>query len=799
MHIFESNVFLDRRCSFILNLILLVLIGALIISGLSGCDQIIPPIPDDIVETIPAHGETDVPVDTVIEITFTKSVNQDSLNVWAIPAIDYKASWSTDNTTVTLTLSEDMLEGTTYLVTIEEVLFDDDSSLSQPLSFIFTTVGGDNSTVPLAASEENESTMAAILDKIDDLLLKDETAETVCTQVVQMLQTDPRVAGTGTDPDNNTVWVYCVDGETQIFQVLDENADENEEIPEDDILFSQAGSFLIPNRQSKMPIVTRMGQFDSSEYYHMPGNKKALLANSLAYFEPQWKVNDSTDTLELMLYDCGYDVERVKPTLDVFERLGNYSVIVLETHSTWRPLASLNNNVYCDGMGSQNILLTTTPINLQNPPPSKDDILSDGCSPLVSWTTSEAIMIVNGVRSVWPIRHYGVSADYVRQKITQFPNSTVFVLNACRGIRGDLLTDQTASPFRDLLFDKTDKGAVFLGWDGRVHSFNASRAVLNLFQFATASNESVKVDGRDVLKSFDIPWGGGTDLQLGMVWLQSQGYDFYQKTSALFKIKWQDWTNPYYGVNILMPHPNDINFEEDGKHVLAMSAVAVPEVTVGSTRATVSPYMEGLAGYWNIRLPVGAFGELVATEDDRLSISRTVHRWKPQITMQGKFGYLNYTVNLSLHARAMVDSYRYFPTDALPPATFDTVWDKEACTVSWQVSGEESDGEKSVKYTGSGLRTFGDYEGGTFWTYDGVTATIEVSTQISVTTTETTPSGQTSYEEQVWLGFDRDVPISSTWAIAAQSFEDDDGYGTSQISWGAFSADPPFKSELEPR
>ena len=74
-----------------------------------------------------------------------------------------------------------------------------------------------------------------------------------------------------------------------------------------------------------------------------------------------------------------------------------------------------------------------------------------------------------------------------------------------------------------------------------------------------------------------------------------------------------------------------------------------------------------------------------------------------------------------------------------------------------------------------------------------------MTTQISVTTTETTPSGQTSYEEQVWLGITRDVPLSSTWTIAAQSYEDSDGYGTSQISWGAFSAEPPFDSEKEPR
>ena len=792
----KCKVVLGPRYSFILNLILSVLCGALIIYGLSGCDQIITPTPDDIVETIPAHGETGVTTDTVIQITLAKAVNPESLHVWFTPSTEYESSWSTDNTTVTLVPSSVLIEGTTYLVTIGEVTYTDNSSLDEPLSFYFTTAGEDNSDVPLADSEENEATMASILDKIEDLLLQDEGAEMVCTQVVQMLQTDDRVAGTGTDPDNNTVWVYCVDGETQIFQVLDENADENEEIPEDDILFSQAGGY----RQSTQPIVTRMGQFDSSGYYHMPESKKALLANSLAYFEPQWTVNDSTDTLELMLYDCGYDVDRVKPTLDVFERLGDYGVIVLETHSTWRPLATFNSVVECNGTGSQNILLTTTPINLQNPPPDKDDIRY-GCSPLVSWTTSKVLMIVNGKRIVWPIRHYGVTADYVRQKITQFPNSTVFVLNACRGIRDDVLTGQITSPFRDLLFDKTDKGALFLGWDGRVHSFNASRAVLNLFQFATASNESVTAKGKNVLKKFDIPWGGKTDLQLGMLWLQSKGYDFYSKkgVTATFQIEWQGWPNPYYGVNILMPHPNDIMFVEDGKHVLEMDAVATPEVRVGSSLATISPYQGGLAGYWNLTIPVGAFGELVASEDDRLSIARTVHRWKPQITMQGKSGYLNYTVNLSLHARAMVDSYRYFPTDPLPPATFDTVWDKEACTVSWQVSGEESDGEKTVKYTGSGLRTFGDYEGGTFCTVDGVTATIEVTTQISVTTTETTASGQTSYEEQVWLGITRDVPISSTWAIAAQSFEDDDGYGTSQISWGAFSAEPPFDSEKEPR
>ena len=70
--ILKCKVVLGPRYSIILNLILSVLCGTLIIYGLSGCDQIIPPTPDDIVETIPVHGESDVPVDTVIEITFDK-------------------------------------------------------------------------------------------------------------------------------------------------------------------------------------------------------------------------------------------------------------------------------------------------------------------------------------------------------------------------------------------------------------------------------------------------------------------------------------------------------------------------------------------------------------------------------------------------------------------------------------------------------------------------------------------------------------------------------------------------------
>ena len=97
-----------------------------------------------IIETAPENGATDVPLDASIIITFDRPVVPNSLDVHMEPDIPWsERAWSEDNTAVTLTLTRPLEPEVTYAVTVHGLLFEDDSELSEPFLFRFTTAGAD--------------------------------------------------------------------------------------------------------------------------------------------------------------------------------------------------------------------------------------------------------------------------------------------------------------------------------------------------------------------------------------------------------------------------------------------------------------------------------------------------------------------------------------------------------------------------------------------------------------------------------------------------------------------------------
>ncbi len=811
----------NRSCFIFARCIILLLLVIMLCLTVGGCDLGVQVPGSEIESTVPEHGETDVATDTVISITFNKPALPQSFSGGPIPYFEYEKTWSADNTTIVLTPSENLLESTTYLITVGAVRFDDNSSLEQPVSFSFDTIVDESqSPAQLAMSPENVETVESIHENMDRLIMRGNDAETVCAEVVEMLEDDENIKAAGVDEENSAVWVDFNDGEIQIFQVEDNDEDGYGYIPDDAFLPERSENY---SRKSWLSDNRAASEETGNTPHYLPANNKALLANSLEYLHPGIYINDSTDVINEMLSDRGYDVTRHALVLDDFKHLGDYGVIVLETHGTWRPAASFNANTL-DSLSTQHVLLTTTRITDGNFPPDKNSITNDRTS-LVSWTVKKSYLIVNGVTTqVSTIRNYGVTAEYVREQVNRFTDKTVFFLNGCRGLSSDVVPDETVSPFKDVFFEKCDKGALFMGWDGRTSFFTAVRAALNFFQYATASNRGLRVFGQDrsgswaevtLLKKLDVPWGGyNMTAQNSYDIIKGQNQVTCPKFKGTLQIE-SEGSDTYK--NILMPHPLYVEFDAGGEHLIDMLTDTDPEVRVGGVKCTLVRDSEN-SNLWDIKIPSGAYGDLVVTENERKSISRTVYKWNPKIRIQGSYkddyGQEQYTVNLSLHARATIsaESLRENPfEDALPPAGFTTEFEREASVISWTISGSRGE---SVIYTssGSGNHVFRDSDSGfMFYTY-GTIGGFAMGGSITFPYKQTvTGEGISLTEDEeyslTWASATTDVfdLLTSNWTVieGLRSSTEESPYVNSVISqtdsWNEFSADPVFEAFVEPR
>lgn len=677
--------------------------------------------------------------------------------------------------------------------------------------------GDDQSQRLLAATESNADAVTAAANRGARSLVRGDNQAAILAAVLAELEGRDNVAGAGIDETSDTVWVDFINGEAHCFMFVDQTRDPGGDVTVLANETSKAIAALPP-----APLAPRVpadktvdrGQAQWASPWRMPANNRALLVNGLNWMHPNWDINDSTAYLEQMLTARGYDVYP-KPaeeydvfhhdlTVDMFDFLNNFGLIVIEAHGKWRkpqyPLEMLQPppgaGPYagtCGGMLSNFSLLTTTPVTDENLPYRLIDVY---CGRLVIWNVS--LLQDNG--KIKKFQYYGVTPNYVREHVAgKFPNNTIFILNACRGYADDL-----SCPFGDMLFEKCDEGAQFLGWTQRVMYPKAARAVLYLFQLLTVANYDVTIKGVSVLRNAVPPWGGYfTGLNSAWAQLDRRMYMTDTATAALLLRTAQG--NSFYEP-ILMPHPMEWELEtSDNTTWLTMLTDNGPAVTIGGTSIAGHPYAAGLSNSWQLYTPVGAFGDIVVAEGGRTSINRPLHRWRPQIQINGTDSLgMQYTITLTLQARATVnsESYRAEMWNDPPPATFNTFWDRQACVIGWQVSGSGTSGGKHYTWSGSGLRTFTNNEGGYFRTNDAGTAVdFAVSADITynVTVVDGGSSSTTSDTRQITV-VGSGVGLSSNWTVAGATFQDSVGLGDpANITWSAFAPTPPFDPLGEPR
>ncbi len=664
----------------------------------------------------------------------------------------------------------------------------------------------------LAASSANAASVTSAVSKAGQMLQQGSDATTINAALLTQLQGDSRVVGSGLDPTGETVWADFIGGESHCFLVVDQSKDTSGTLKPMHPIERPRAPGTDAGCADIKTIAQQPTQPATGRTYTIPGNSRALLANSLSFIHSNWSINDSTELIEKMLKARGYTTERHNLTIDDFTKLTDYGVIVLEGHGQWRnpqyapellqlpPALGIPNTGTCGGAFSRVSVLTTTKVTEQNLVDHAGDV---GCGRLVLWN----VTILQPDGKIAKVQYYGVTPNYVREYDSgKFPKNTIFLMNACRGIRGDL-----SSPFADLLFEKCDQGACFLGWSGKVEYAKAARAALYLFQLMTCANEEKKVMNiygveKTVLQKFTPPQGGGATWMLNaMAELNQQLYltDLASGAQLTPLIQSPGTTQP-----MLVPHPLSWSGPspwQSGAFALGMFSDAQPAITIGGTSVSASE-INYWANVWNISaVPSGAYGDIVIKHGNISSIPRPLRRWQPSITVKGNSDGLAYTVTFTLLARGTVANFRTSVWQDPPPATFfDAEWIKAGSIIAWNITGQKVTQDYRYDYSGSGSRAFGANDGGYMTcASDGSSVSLSASGEVTYTTTTTnlkTQNVSTSNNSKAISISRNGVSLSSNWTISDASFTQGVGFSDqAQVSWNAIAADPPFDPNAEPR
>ena len=427
------------------------------------------------------------------------------------------------------------------------------------------------------------------------------------------------------------------------------------------------------------------------------------------------------------------------------------------------------------------------------------------------------------------VQVYDITPNFIRQYNTgMFPDNTLMMLNACSADKSD-----TASPstMKALLFEKSNKGACFLGWNGNAEVAMMGGASLNLFQLMTASNEKLTVKGITFLKKSTPPQGGQfTTLKSALYELDKKKYLTDRTYGTKLQLTSQDGEESNF---ILMPHPLGIYGPSDwiGGNLASLwmycDSDGQPKVTIGETEVAVTS--TGSIVWTLPSVPIYAYGDIVVQENERNSIPRTLHRWRPQIRVTSisspdGYPFLKYNANFTLQARSTINAGLLGPIFAFrdsvwndpPPAQFAAWWDFTASNVAWKVEGEGSDGEFYYKYEGSGLKPLIEMLPGP----QSSTVVIGIMTDESGTsgslcleidmlpftmTIKTLETGDVqTLPGMIPIHVQKDkITILEDWSVFPASFQSDVGLGSmsqmAQIDWNQFSAEPPFDTDNEPR
>lgn len=629
------------------------------------------------------------------------------------------------------------------------------------------------------------------------------SAEDAVNSLVQTLKANPNVVVAMADEDNRTAWALFESGLECVYEVIDDE-ETDLTLPAGQAMAAAESSFSI-------------AQAGWGLSYRLPANNRAVLANSLYVTRP---LQDVRTPMKTMLEACGYDVEVVDADLTFFENMSQYSVIFIEAHGGRRSSAeaiwdSAANTFYnlvleqnlpaCGLVGAEAVLQTTTEVTQDLMTEYKQDL---ECGRL-------KLRFPTVKRKGQPpvsYRFFAVTPNFVRRHNTdKFPDYTLLCLSACRSFTAD------GSPWADLMNEKS-YGSITIGWDHRVHYGISARAMLNLFQLLTGSNEQFAIIQTDdaggiktiypLLDKYDPPVppqtaGDAFDA------LEPKGFNLDPITTARLTAS----GDTLYGFNQLMLAPAIETFETRGDGKVEMAARCADNAELEFSNGSVNI---GTAsnGSWQFTLPGLYFGPMSLVMEGRRCPPRDLLRWNPVVikirpaSTTNAFGTCNFEVTYRLSARAIAAGNRqgwlvWYP----PDSAFSAGWDPDGSVVTWSINGSASTtdmfGTSQCTWSGGNTRAFNEVsispgDTGGLDSMDGKTAWLTVEPPFNLEYTASCsgafpPDYACGIYGSIWI----EVQLGADWTILAGSTTD--LMGLNVIEWQACTPTPAFDSSRLPR
>ena len=683
--------------------------------------------------------------------------------------------------------------------------------------------GGNDPVTPsrvLSSSSDNLEVIRGTVEIAEQMLSTGESVDNINQAILDELLNQNKVADAKIDTTSGFVTVHFEDGEFQSFEIVASESTDGLEELQPDVAAPETTSKAISSPESSSAIETVFADlpipgFDLTKDYRsfrIPASSLALHANALSHFHPEWPANSATDVIHNMLESRGYTVTQEPLTLQHLRDLHKYGIILIETHGLWRensiytdlafcqdPITAEHSVPNCGGDNSLNALLTTT-TTADEPIANHKNDLETGRLYLHNVTRTQE---VNGEVKPVTTQYYAATANFVRQYSTpEWSENAIFILNACQGYRAN----DDLSPWAELVEDKAEDG-IFLGWDKKLKYGYAAKAALNLFQLLTMSNEEVVINGITLLEKKSPPVGMRSELNAAFTELEQSGI-LTSKRGAKLKRRVGSQEGFDY---LLMPkihkweapdYTEDLNSREGHLYMWTEPGTTVH---IGTDEVQVSPFMLCCSDQWTTQDSPTMYGTIRAEWKNRISTPRTVHIWKPQITVKGSSGAMKFNVQVHLQGRASMNNWGYRDTikDDAPPPQFTLNWEPKGSAYSWNVSGQTTSDGIRYEYKGSGSKTFTENDSGYMeTTEDGQSVRIRayVGITYNITETDLDTGDVTTYQQNSTISIEQDITkLSKNWTVLSARYTADVGPGTATVSWPEFPADPPFDYENTPR
>jgi hypothetical protein len=639
--------------------------------------------------------------------------------------------------------------------------------------------------------------------------------------LVQKLKSEPNVVVAMADEDGQTAWALFNSGLEYVYEVIDED-EELVQFQAPQVTAKAAAAFksnVLGVGKEKDPSVNT-AQLGLASTYILPGNNKAVLANSLYKTR---SLQDVRKPLKPLLEACGYEVKVVDADLEFFKSMSKYSVIFIEAHGSlrndveqaWDSIANtlyntsqMGNRPFCGLKGGEVVLQTSTEVTQELKDQYKEDL---ECGRL---KIRRPTVRRKGQPTV-TYKFFAVTPNFVRHydKGT-FPANALMCLSSCRSFSAD------GSPWADLLYEKS-YGSIVVGWDYRVHYGISARAMLHLFQFMAGTNEQFAITEIDqttgaktiypLLFKTDAPVLPQT-VNMAMDGLAGQSFERDPVTGA----RLTGSGDTLYGWSQLMLAPAIEGFETLGDGKVRLTGRSKDGAELRFADGGVFNIGNISNGEWSFSVPAGYFGSMSLYQENRKCPPRDLLRWNPVVvkirpaSTTTAFGTCDFLVTYRLCARAVAAGNRWGRSVwDKPDFAFDAVWDPDASVVTWSVNGkatvpDDLFGPSTCTWSGGNSRSFNEVsvsagDTGGLVSYDGKTAYLSVEPPFGLAyTISCSGAFPPDYACGVYGSIiSVEVNLGSDWSILAGS--ETDLLGQHVIEWQACTPKPAFASDRLPR